>query len=158
MRDRLYRGPELFQVKGWAFVTPSTVGYTPALDPWPFDPGKARQLLAEAGYPGGKGFGKLIVNTYPSTGMPFQVEAAQLGAEFWRRELGLDVEVRVGDSAGLVKRWKAEELNGQIFWRDNETRRDPANSLAGRYGDPQDVTRYHDEPELFLQVQETVQN
>jgi hypothetical protein len=43
-----------------------------------------------------EGFGKLIVHTHPSSAIPFQVEAAQLAAEFWRRELGLDVEVRVG--------------------------------------------------------------
>jgi peptide/nickel transport system substrate-binding protein len=66
MRDRLY-GPEVFQVRGWFFVTPSTIGYKPGLDPYPFDPNKARQLLADAGYPGGKGFGKLIVNTTSAT-------------------------------------------------------------------------------------------
>jgi peptide/nickel transport system substrate-binding protein len=64
-------GPEVFQVKGWARITPSTIGYSAELDPWPFDPDKARQLLADAGYPGGEGFGKLIVNTWVSTSMPF---------------------------------------------------------------------------------------
>jgi peptide/nickel transport system substrate-binding protein len=157
IRDTLYGGPELFQVKGWAVVTPSTIGYTPELDPWPFDPDKARQLLADAGYPGGEGFGKLIVNTWPSTSMPFQVEAAQLAAEFWRRELGLDVEVRVGDNVGVDTRLKAGELKGQFLWRENEARVDATSTMANRYGDPEHPDRAHEDPELFRLVQEAFQ-
>ena len=55
--------PDVFQVKGWAAVTPSTIGYIPELDPFPYDPEKARQLLAEAGYPSGEGVGKVILHT-----------------------------------------------------------------------------------------------
>jgi peptide/nickel transport system substrate-binding protein len=69
MRDTLFGGQEVFQAKGWGPVTPSTIGYTPQLDPI-FDPDKARQLLSDAGYPGGQGFDKLIVNTEPSSAMP----------------------------------------------------------------------------------------
>ena len=58
------------QVKGWAGVTPSTIGYSPDLTPFPFDPDRARQLLAEAGYPDGKGFGKLVVNTWEPSSLP----------------------------------------------------------------------------------------
>jgi peptide/nickel transport system substrate-binding protein len=156
MRDRLW-GPEVFQIKGWYAVTPSTAGYTPALDPFPFDPDKARQLLADAGYPGGEGFGKLIVNTWPATSMPLQIEAAQLGAEFWRRELGLDVEVRVGDSVGIKQRQRAGELNGQILWRDNEAGIDAAAKMVDNYGNPESADRTHEDPELFRLVQETLQ-
>jgi peptide/nickel transport system substrate-binding protein len=150
MRNQLY-GPDVFEVKGWNYVTPSTIGYTPAMDPWPYDPDKARQLLAEAGYPDGEGFGELIVNTYPSSAMPFQVEGAQLAADFWRRELGLDVEVRVVDSAGLEKMETAGELNGQILWRENEARKDATSSIAAKYADPnaEDQDRVHNDPELF---------
>jgi peptide/nickel transport system substrate-binding protein len=157
IRDRLFGGPEIFQVKGWSAVTPSTSGYTSELDPTPFDPDKARQLLAEAGYPGGQGFGKLIINTFPSTAMPLQIELAQLGADLWRRELGLDVEVRVGDSTGLREKEVAGELNGQILWRDNETRRDALELTADNYGDPKSSGRLHEQAELFQAVQETVQ-
>jgi len=150
MRNQLY-GPDVFETKGWNYVTPSTIGYTPAMDPWPYDPDKARQLLADAGYPNGEGFGKLIVNTYPSSAMPFQVEGAQLAADFWRRELGLDVEVRVADSAGMEKMETAGELNGQILWRENEARKDATSSIAAKYADPnaEDQDRVHNDPELF---------
>jgi len=66
IRDQLYGGPEVFQTKGWAHTTPSSIGYSPDLDPFPYDPDKARQLLAQAGYPGGQGFGKVILNTWVS--------------------------------------------------------------------------------------------
>ena len=150
MRDRLYGGPEVMQVKGWAFVSPSSIGYSPDLDPWPFDPVKARQLLAEAGYPGGKGFGKLVINTYVSPSLPLMPEAAQLAADFWKRELGLDVEVRVGDAGALLRDFlRNEDLYGTVFWRDNETKADGGGSLRSQYGTPTGYNRAHDDPELF---------
>jgi peptide/nickel transport system substrate-binding protein len=157
IRDRLYGGPDVFQVKGWAGVTPSTVGYTPEVDPFPYDPEKARQLLAEAGYPGGEGVGKIILHTWQSTSVPFQTEAAQLAAEFWRRELGLDVEVRVGDSTAIREAWAAGQLNGDIIWRDNETRRDAADSLLSGYVDFESGTLRSKDPELVRGAQEVVQ-
>ena len=152
MRDRLFGGPEVFQVKGWIGVTPTSSGYSPELDPFPFDPDKARRLLADAGYPGGKGVGKVIVNTYASTAIPFLPESAQLAADFWRRELGLDVEVKVGDFTGLRKAENAGALNGQIFWRDNETRREGITILASYYGDPERPSRFYDDPQMFAKV------
>ena len=154
IRDRLF-GPEVFEIKGWSVITPSTIGYTPELDPRPFDPDKARQLLADAGYPGGEGFGKLIVNTWPSTAMPFQVELAQLASEFWTRELGLDVEVRVGDSTGIKEKERSGELSGQILWRENEARIDASGKMSGDYGGRhKGVRRMHDDEALFATVQE----
>ena len=49
LQDKLF-GPEVNTQLGWWVVTPSTIGYSPELKPWPFDPDRARQLFAEAGY------------------------------------------------------------------------------------------------------------
>ena len=150
MRDKLYGGPEVMQVKGWLGVTPSTIGYTPELDPFPYDPDKARQLLADAGYPGGQGFGKVIVDTWVSTSLPLMPESAQLAADDWRRELGLDVEVRVGDETALKKAYTlTEDLYGHVLWRDNETRIDAARLMRSGYTNPDVKTTLHNDPELF---------
>jgi peptide/nickel transport system substrate-binding protein len=156
IRDQLYGGTEVFQAKGWALVTPGSMGYSPELDPWPYDPDKARQLLAEAGYPEGKGFGKLIVNTWVSTSMPYLPEGAQLAADSWRRELGIEVEVRVGDEASINAARRAGDLAGQITWRDNEARLDGASIVRSSYGTPDLEDRFHNDPELFNMVKATL--
>jgi peptide/nickel transport system substrate-binding protein len=156
LRDQLFGGPEVFQVKGWAHITPSTIGYSPELDPWPFDPDKARQLLADAGYPGGEGFGKLIVNTWVSTAMPFLPESAELATDFWRNELGLDVEVRVGDEAALKAATLSGDLHGQVLWRDNEASLDKSSLYRSAYASPEHGSRLHEDPELFALAQQTL--
>ena len=154
IRDRLY-GPEVLELKGWGPVTPSTNGYTPALDPFPFDPEKGRQLLAEAGYPGGQGFGKFIVNVTESPSTPLLIESAQLVAEMWRRELGIDAEVRVSEYVALKKAGKlTEDLHGQFHWRDNEARIDATGITKNSYGNPERFTRMTNDPELLALTQE----
>lgn len=155
MRDRLFGGTEVMQIKGWWAVTPSTIGYSPELDPHPFDPDKARELMAAAGYktpenPDGKDFGKLIIHTWVSISMPVMPESAQLAAEFWKRELGIDAEVSVGDKVALGKLLKTtEDLDGTIRWGDDEARLDGSSHLRSLYANPERFNPAHKDPELF---------
>jgi peptide/nickel transport system substrate-binding protein len=159
IRDRLF-GEEVLEVKGWTVVTPSTIGYSPGLDPFPFDPDKARQLMTEAGYktptnPEGKDFGKLIINTWVSTSSPLMVESAQLASEMWRKELGIDAEVRVGEEAALKKASSlTEDLHGEVLWRDNEARIDASGTVANNFGNPERISRMSDDPEVIALTQE----
>ena len=111
----------------------------------------------DAGFPGGKGFDKLIINTWGDTSSPFQVEGAQIVADSWRRELGIDVEVVVGEETGIKKSWKAQLLNGQVMWRDDEAQRDATAWTNSAYGNIKTKNRRHEDPELLRVVEETVQ-
>jgi ABC-type transport system substrate-binding protein len=92
-----------------------------------------------------------------SSALPLLPESAQLAAEFWKRELGLDVEVKVGDEAALKKVSQlSEDLYGQILWRDNETKVNGAGTLRHSYGTPSVKVRAHNDPELFDVVDKTL--
>ena len=155
MRDNLF-GAEVFQQKGWWVVTPSTLGYSQDLDPFPFDPTKAKQLLAEAGYPEGKGFGKLVIHSWVSTSLQFLPESAQLAADSWKKNLGIEVEVMLGDETALKRRALTDELHGQILWADNQTRADAESLVTSWYGTPGHTQRRHESAELFSLVEKTL--
>lgn len=72
-----------------SFTPPGTAGYEPPTQPL-FEPVAARALLAEAGYPGGKGFPVLEVTFPSSNNTQLVMEALQ---EMWRRELGINVKL-----------------------------------------------------------------
>jgi oligopeptide transport system substrate-binding protein len=71
--------------------TPPGAGGFQSQARWSQNFDEARRLLADAGYPGGKGLPKFdyLYNTSESAQM-----AAQAYQEMWRRELGVEVELR----------------------------------------------------------------
>ena len=72
-----------------AFTPPATAGYT-AQASVPDDFAAARRLLAEAGFPGGKGFPTLEVQIKNDDLHRSVLEAIQ---QMWRRELGINVVI-----------------------------------------------------------------
>jgi oligopeptide transport system substrate-binding protein len=83
-------------------ITPPTDDYTPPRGAF-FDPDQARKLLAEAGFPGGKGFprAKLLISNREA----IQHVAVQA---MWRKELGVEVEIE-------FKEWTAYLLATQTL-------------------------------------------
>jgi oligopeptide transport system substrate-binding protein len=80
------------------FIPPGLGGYHPAgesagaADGAPLvndadPPARARRLLAEAGFPGGRGFPRLEISTWTNTTV---LEAVQ---QMWRRELGIETTI-----------------------------------------------------------------
>ena len=112
--------------------------------------------MVDAGYPGGEGADKVVLHTWESTSMPFQTEAAQLVAAFWEKELGLEVEVRVGNPSSIRGDWADGKLNGEIIWRDNETRRDATSIANALYADPSNNIRLTEDPVIQAKAQAAV--
>jgi len=103
-------------------VPPGSVGYTPPQG-LRYNPELARQLLADAGYPGGKGFPDMNL-LYPIcvTGEKVATEMQAL----WRRELGItSIHLR-------GQEWKVYLNTQQLIDFDLEI-----SSWVGDYNDPQ---------------------
>lgn len=140
----------------FGLVPPDTGGYTPAAGrPW--DPAQAARLLAQAGYPGGRGFPNLEVQYFNDALNPKVLEAIQ---QMWRRALGIEVSlasrefrVYLDDQRTLryqisLSRWfgdyddpstyldlfKQDSGNNQTGWRD--ALYDRLNDAADRTLDP----------------------
>lgn len=90
-RDRITdKITRLGELEALSFTPPGTGGYTPPEGPG-FDPERARELLAEAGFPGGRGFPS-VEYLYSSNPMERNI-AIELQA-MWREVLGVTVDLR----------------------------------------------------------------
>ena len=87
LTKRVTRGGE---VPAFSFVPPSTAGYT-SESKLVFDIPRAKKLLADAGYPAGKGFPKvqLLYNTLES-----HKTIAETLQQMWKQNLGIDIGLR----------------------------------------------------------------
>ena len=89
-RELVERVTKAGELPARSLVPPGIAGYESALGE-DFDPEKARKLLAEAGYPGGRGIPRMeiLYNTNDN-----HRAIAEVISQQWRRHLGIDVELR----------------------------------------------------------------
>lgn len=91
-----------------AFTPPRCAGYD-AAPGVRHDPGEARRLLADAGYPDGRGFPTLELLFYPTgdSGQPV-AEAVQ---QMWRTVLGINVSLATQETKTVLDRRRAQNYD-----------------------------------------------
>ncbi|MFW6116312.1 MAG: ABC transporter substrate-binding protein [bacterium] len=102
------------KLKYGAAVTPEEFGYDPSIEPYPYDPEKARELLADVGWEDTDGDGvrerdgdELELSMVTSTGRnPRQGEIAQSLAAYWE-----DVGIRVNLRLAEYSTWREEFIS-----------------------------------------------
>ena len=85
-------------------IVPRTFEFALPLEPDPYDPAKAKQLLAEAGYPNGFDGGELYA--YPPYNATTEAVGAYLGA------IGIRTRMRTMERAAFFSAWATKKLHG----------------------------------------------
>jgi peptide/nickel transport system substrate-binding protein len=114
-----------------SFLSPTTFGFNPDLKPLPYDPARAKRLLAEAGYPNGidialdASYGK-----YPKDKEIAEAIAGQLGA------VGIRTTVKTYEWGVLTKRIFSHQASEMalIGWGDANFDPDSHNRLTLKTG------------------------
>ena len=118
----VYKGTAL---RATGILPPGIPGHDNSYAGMEYDPKKAQELLAKAGYPGGKGFPKLTI-TYRQ-GYQYIAEDVQRIRNDLKQNLGIEVETKESDWAKMLDdskkhvlqcthaRWGADYLDAQNY-------------------------------------------
>ena len=121
--------PDCFPATG-GFVPPGMPGHSPGIS-LSYDPGQARKLLAEAGYPGGKGFPVVECLTLPD-----RIDIGENLQAQWRQNLEMEIEWEKMEMPAFLARLGSHVPHLFILgWRADYP--DPDDFLRALIGDVQ---------------------
>ncbi|MEX2149739.1 MAG: ABC transporter substrate-binding protein [Steroidobacteraceae bacterium] len=85
-------------------------GHDPTLEPYPYDPARARRMLADAGYANGFPLTiEILTNAFPADGLIYQAMAHYL------RQVGIDVTLRVITFPQYLRNLQRNGFAGDAF-------------------------------------------
>lgn len=116
----------------YGIVPPAVIGYhADSLHGYTFDPDKARKLLAEAGYPGGKGFPEITLQINSGGGDRNTITADYVAHQL-NEVLGITVKV---ETMPFAQHLESIETGKTLFWRTgwNADYPDPETFLTTLY-------------------------
>jgi peptide/nickel transport system substrate-binding protein len=122
-------------------------GSDPGIKPYPYDPAKARALLAAAGYP--KGFKTKLLS--PSDQAP---ELAAVIAAFWQ-QIGVQTEIARIDYAAWSRLNNTQQSGPMTLSAFGQAIFDPINSVTGAFSKDGTWSSYYN-PEVEAVIQEVI--
>ena len=128
IQEALYGDGATHKGHGWA--TANALGYSSDLDGFPYDPDKAAALWKSAGLDESLTF---KIWTWEAGSFPFLPQVAELMAADWKKNVGITVDIEIGDQAAIKQQWNNRSLPGDMLIRDNEARYDGTSITTGHY-------------------------
>lgn len=138
---------------GYAIPTvlaaPINFGVDPDMKPYPYDPDKARELLAEAGFPDG-----LEITAETTTGgyTPNDTELMQVVCG-QLAEVNITCSIRQEEFGGFVQRWLRQEVRG-MYVQSNAHPALDLDLLMGAHFHSTRRALYYSDPELDVLIEE----
>lgn len=113
-------------------IPPTMWGYNTSIPGFDYDVEKAKKLLAEAGYPGGKGLGKISLWSMPVP-RPYNPEGVKIGVAMSGdlAKIGIEAQIVTYDWGTYLKRQREQPEDMDLFqlgWTGDNG--DPDNFLA----------------------------
>lgn len=122
-------------------------GVDPNLKAFPYDPAKAKQLLAAAGYPGGFQTKLFAGNDHPK-------ELVEAVAAYWS-QVGIRADIQILDYATWVARSNAKQLPPMTLQQMANALFDPAHPVIGVFAKDGFSSTYYN-PEVEAVIQEVI--